>query len=110
MVRNGVARVGMCPPLKIVVFRGTEGTEDETMNTCPSALAKRTSVFGCVIPRGKKALGGPFHYRIVLSLGSEPALPGEADGAERRRERRRLGHEPEKRGKEQNLKDVNYIT
>ena len=26
-VRNGSAGVGMCPPLKIVVFRGTEGTD-----------------------------------------------------------------------------------
>ena len=75
--------------------------EDETKNICPPGMAKRTSVFGCVIPRGKGI------WRTIAlpdgNLGSEPALSGEADGAERRRERRRSGHEQEKRGKEQNL-------
>ena len=75
--------------------------EDETKNIWLTGLAKRTSVFGCVIPQGKGT------WRTIAlpdcGLGSESALSGEADGAERRRERRRSGHEQEKRGKEQNL-------
>ena len=78
--------------------------EDETKNICPPGLAKRTSVFGCVIPQGKGT------WRTIALpdsvLGSEPALSGEADGAERRRERRRSGHEQEKRGKEQTYIEI----
>ena len=79
--------------------------EDETKNICPPGLAKRTSVFGCVIPRGKGTW-----QTIALpdcGLGSELALSGEADRAERRRERRKnSGHEREKGEKEQRHREI----
>ena len=64
---------------------------------CLSGLAKRTSVLECVIA----LLDG--------GLATEPALSDEADGAERRRERRRSGHEQEKRGAESKRSKPIYI-
>ena len=55
--------------------------EDGTKNICLTGSAKRTSVFGCVIPRGKGI------WRTIAlpdcGLGPELALSDEADGAER---------------------------